>query len=329
MPTTGPDPGCLAAAGAWDGRPLETDRLRLRPPREEDIPQLVSLAGDWEVARYTAMIPHPYAEADARAFLESCARDRASGRGLDFALERREAPGLIGCVGAEIADRVATVGYWLGRSFWGQGLATEALRRVLRLLFAGTDVTEARAAVLPANPASCRVLEKAGLGFEGEETGEKGRCNGQPTRLYRITRDAWLRQQAEKPTLLVAAVALVDIDGRVLIAQRPEGKHLGGLWEFPGGKVKPEETPESALIRELDEELSIDVTESCLAPFTFASHAYDRFHLLMPLYLCRVWKGEVAPREGQRVKWVRPARLGDYPMPPADAPLVAMLRDWL
>ncbi|NKB19171.1 MAG: NUDIX domain-containing protein [Alphaproteobacteria bacterium] len=131
------------------------------------------------------------------------------------------------------------------------------------------------------------------------------------------------------PIILVVAVALVDIDGRVLIAQRPEGKSMAGLWEFPGGKVEPGEQPEAALIRELEEELGIDVTENCLAPFTFASHTYDDFHLLMPLYVCRVWDGTVTPKEGQILKWVRPLQLKEYPMPPADVPLVAMLRDLL
>lgn len=132
-----------------------------------------------------------------------------------------------------------------------------------------------------------------------------------------------------KPILLVVAAALVDIDGRVLIAERPEGRSMAGLWEFPGGKVADGETPEAALVRELKEELSIDVCDTCLAPFTFASHAYEKFHLLMPLYLCRKWEGEIAPREGQAVRWVRAARLADYPMPPADVPLIAMLYDLL
>src|SRR5215469_1681973 len=131
------------------------------------------------------------------------------------------------------------------------------------------------------------------------------------------------------PVVLVAAVALVDADGRVLLAQRPAGKSMAGLWEFPGGKVDAGEIPEAALIRELAEELGIDVTASCLAPFTFASHTYPKFHLLMPLYVCRKWSGIPAAREGQRLAWVRPARLGDYPMPPADAPLIGMLRDLL
>jgi 8-oxo-dGTP diphosphatase len=127
--------------------------------------------------------------------------------------------------------------------------------------------------------------------------------------------------------LLVAAVALVDADGRVLIAQRPEGKQLAGLWEFPGGKVEPGERPEETLIRELAEELGIVVKEACLAPLTFASHAYETFHLLMPLYICRRWDGFVEAREGQALKWVRPARLRDYPMPPADEPLIPALID--
>ena len=127
--------------------------------------------------------------------------------------------------------------------------------------------------------------------------------------------------------LLVAAVALMDADNRVLIAQRPAGKDMAGLWEFPGGKVEAGERPEETLIRELHEELGITVKEACLAPLTFASHAYDGFHLLMPLYICRRWDGFVQAREGQALKWVRPARLRDYPMPPADEPLIPALID--
>jgi 8-oxo-dGTP diphosphatase len=129
--------------------------------------------------------------------------------------------------------------------------------------------------------------------------------------------------------LTVVAVALVDADGRVLIAQRPAGKALAGLWEFPGGKLDPGERPEAALIRELDEELGIAVKEACLAPLTFASHAYPDFHLLMPLWVCRRWDGLVAPREGQALKWVRAGKLRDYPMPPADEPLIPPLIDLL
>ena len=130
-------------------------------------------------------------------------------------------------------------------------------------------------------------------------------------------------------TVLVSAVALIDGDGRVLLAQRPEGKSMAGLWEFPGGKVEPGETPERALIRELQEELGIDTWASCLAPLTFASHSYGSFHLLMPLFACRKWQGIPSSREGQALAWVRPGKLRDYPMPEADIPLIPILRDWL
>jgi 8-oxo-dGTP diphosphatase len=131
------------------------------------------------------------------------------------------------------------------------------------------------------------------------------------------------------PLLLVVAVALVDTDNRVLIAQRPQHKMLGGLWEFPGGKLHDGEPPEDALIRELDEELGITVEAACLAPLTFASHPYDEFHLLMPVYICRKWNGFVEAREAQALKWVRPRDLRNYPMPPADAPLIPPLIDLL
>lgn len=138
-----------------------------------------------------------------------------------------------------------------------------------------------------------------------------------------------IRLDANLPTILVAAIALIDIDGRILIAERPEGKSMAGLWEFPGGKVEAGELPEAALIRECHEELGIDISASCLAPFAFASHSYDDFHLLMPLYLCRKWEGWPEGREGQQLKWVRSKDMGQYDMPPADIPLVAMLRDFI
>jgi 8-oxo-dGTP diphosphatase len=137
------------------------------------------------------------------------------------------------------------------------------------------------------------------------------------------------RAPGAKPVVFVVAVALIDVDGRILLAQRPLGKKMAGLWEFPGGKVQTGETPEAALVRELREELDIDTRRSCLAPLTFASHGYDDFHLVMPLYLCRIWQGTPRPVEGQVLKWVRPYDLGNFEMPAADRPLVAMLQDFL
>ncbi|MET3856357.1 8-oxo-dGTP diphosphatase [Rhizobium sp. OAE497] len=138
-----------------------------------------------------------------------------------------------------------------------------------------------------------------------------------------------MMSDAGKKILLVAACALIDSDGRILLAQRPEGKSLAGLWEFPGGKVEPGETPEECLVRELEEELGIRTKVACLAPLTFASHSYDTFHLLMPLYVCRRYEGIPQSREGQALKWVKPMQLRDYPMPPADEPLIPMLQDLL
>lgn len=333
MPTTGPEPACLAAARRWAGAPLETARLHLRPPAENDAPAIVTQAGEWAVARYTAFIPHPYAETDARAFLAQAGERRRTGREILFAVERRGEPGLIGMVGATLADdgRTAELGYWLGRAHWGQGFGPEAIRRLVRLLVGTLGLARVTAGVMAENVPSMRALEKAGFSRAGEAVGSccQGRCAGQPTVTFALTAGDWRAAQARRPTVLVVAVALIDADGRVLLAQRPQGKSMAGLWEFPGGKVHAGETPEAALIRELDEELGLDIADSCLAPFTFASHAYEDFHLLMPLYVCRVWQGTPSAREGQTLKWVRPNDLRTYPMPPADEPLVAMLRDFL
>ena len=138
-----------------------------------------------------------------------------------------------------------------------------------------------------------------------------------------------MSEGSRRKILLVAACALIDADGRILLAQRPEGKSLAGLWEFPGGKVEPGETPEETLVRELEEELGIKTRIPCLAPLTFASHTYETFHLLMPLYVCRRFEGIATGREGQALKWVRPANLRDFPMPPADEPLIPFLQDLL
>ncbi len=329
MAATGPDPGCFDAAEGWNGQPLDTANLILRPPVAGDLPALVTLAGNPEVALTTAVVPHPYTEKDGRAFLALCARPFAETGVLTFAVERRIEAGLIGC--AAITDRgeAAEVGYWIGQPYWGRGYATEAVNALLRLALGNFSYRRVEAGIMVGNAASQRVLTKAGFVATTDHPGSRGRCAGVPVRDFVLDREAWRKARQARPNLLVAAVALVDADGRVLIARRPEDKPLPGLWEFPGGKVKADETPEAALVRELAEELGIDVGESCLAPVAFASHGYDRFHLLMPLYACRVWKGEIAAREGQALKWVRPSRLGDYPMPPADKPLIALLQDLL
>jgi 8-oxo-dGTP diphosphatase len=224
----------------------------------------------------------------------------------------------------------------VGRRFWGHGVATEAAGRLARWALANIDLDHLEAGVITDNPASAAVLRRIGFRQIGEGTDTfLARSGEHPVWRFEATRDDIfghaepVREDGSKPLLLVAACALIDADGRVLLARRPEGKKMAGLWEFPGGKLHPGETPEAALIRELKEELGIDVSAACLAPFTFASHEYERFHLLMPLYLCRRWKGMVTPRENQALAWVRPQKLADYPMPPADKPLIPLLRDFL
>ncbi len=319
--------------------PLLSERLRLRPVRPEDAPVLHRMINDWDVARMLGSVPFPYARADLEAWIARAADELAAGRGIHLAITGREEERVIGVVGlTREGPRTARLGYWVGRRYWGHGVATEATGRLLAYGFAHLGLDTITAYVADDNDASVRVLEKHGFRFTHEaEHDFVSRGGAFPVRWFRLTRADALRAAGlgagapgvARPIVLVSAVALIDSDGRVLLSRRPEGKALAGLWEFPGGKVGEGETPEAALIRELKEELDIDVSASCLAPFAFASHAYETFHLLMPLYLCRRWRGTPTPREGQDLAWVWPARLGDYPMPPADIPLVAQLRDFL
>lgn len=323
--------GCWSVGTVWRGHPLLTARLRLRPFNEADIPRLAAVLDDWDMVRHTANIPHPYTEDDARAFVRLMEERRQAGLGVALAMERSVDGRLIGAVGFGLdAGDGAELGYWVAREAWGQGYATEALRRLLRHLFADLALPKAWAAAHPDNAASRAVLAKAGLRPAGHRAvARPARGESVVMPLVELAAGQWCAAHAARPMLLVVAAALIDVDGRVLMASRPPGKMMAGLWEFPGGKVHDGETPETALVRELAEELGIDVGESCLAPLAFASHDYDTFHLLMPLYAVRQWQGAPVAREGQGLKWVRPSRLSQLPMPPADIPLVALLRDWV
>ena len=325
MPITGAE----SEARALDQPRLATERLLLRPLTLRDVPAIVALADAGEGALAPAAMPYPFTRETALGWIEDAADERVRGVGLTYGIERRLDTVLLGAVSLMIADREAgrgEIGFWIGKDFWNRGYATEAVRRLLDHAFGIVGLEEVVAVRLPDNEASLRVQKKLGLVDVEPEPGEDG---PDAVRLARVTRAAHLAPRAVDRLVLVVAVALVDADGRVLLAQRPAGKSLAGLWEFPGGKLDQGETPEAALIRELKEELGIDVSASCLAPFTFASYGYAGFHLLMPLYVCRKWQGAIVPKEGQRLAWVRPEKLGDYPMPPADTPLIAMLRDLL
>ncbi len=332
--------------------PLQTERLQLRPFEPADAVELHRLVNDWAVVRMLSTLPFPYPRTLADEWIASTARDLDAGTGYALAITGREGvtETLVGCVSVRFEKpRLATMGYWVGRRFWGHGVASEAAGRMARWALANLDVDAIEADVAIDNLSSAAVLRR--IGFREAGTGRKRflvRGGEHAVIRFAATRDDLFGDLprgaatvgpehpappkpagGSKPLVLVAAAALIDTDGRVLLARRPEGKSMAGLWEFPGGKLNPGELPEAALTRELKEELGIDVAESCLAAFAFASHAYEKFHLLMPLYLCRRWKGTPAGREGQALVWVRPDKLRDYAVPPADKPLIALLRDFL
>jgi 8-oxo-dGTP diphosphatase len=325
--------------------PLETERFLLRPLRATDAAELHRLVNDWEVAKTLSRVPFPYPRDLADEWIASTAERILDGEAYHLAIARRADDVLVGCVGLtrDREDRSAELGYWVGRRHWGQGIAPEVAGRLARWALANLDLDRIVASALLDNARSAAVLKRIGFRETGQGAQDfLSRGKAMPVRLFEAGRADMISTAAPAATppapalpeggkriLLVAAIGLIDPDGRVLLARRPEGKPLAGLWEFPGGKVQPGETPEAALIREVKEELGIDVTEACLAPFAFASHGYETFHLLMPLFLCRRWDGTVTPMEGQALAWVRPQKLADYAMPPADVPLVALLRDFL
>jgi 8-oxo-dGTP diphosphatase len=321
---------------------LTTERLVLRPLTPDDAEQLHRLLNDWEVCRMLQTVPFPYPRLLADQWIADSVTQRQDGTAYHFAITGTETGQevLVGAVGLKLTpgQRRATLGYWVGRRFWGHGVAREAAGRVVRWALANLDLDRVDAVVATDNPASARVLAAAGFRETGTGREEFLSRGGSTQPVWRFTAsrgdvsavpDPPSPPSGGVPLLLVAACVLIDGAGRVLIARRPEGRAMAGLWEFPGGKLEPGESPEGALARELREELGIDVSRACLAPFVFASHAYDRFHLLMPLFLCRRWQGTPVPHEGQTIRWVTPDALADYPFLPADRPLLPMLRDLL
>jgi 8-oxo-dGTP diphosphatase len=327
-------PEIAPPAEAERGPALRTTRLLLRPLMAEDAAVFHRLINDWEICRRLPDAPFPYPAQLAADWIEAAAHDRDARRAEQFALVEAASGALIGVAGLRLAkgQKTAELGYWLGRAYWGQGYGLEAARRLVDWGFAALPISQIAAMVAADNDVSVAVLNRLGFAQSGKGVKEFSCRPGQkmPVKHFTLARDVPVAA-AEIPgrVTLVVAVALIDAQGRVLLARRPEGKKMAGLWEFPGGKMEKGETPEAALARELHEELGIETSPRDFAPFVFASHAYDSFHLLMPVFLCRRWKGEPVAREGQKLAWVAPADLVEYPMPPADRPLIPMLRDFL
>jgi 8-oxo-dGTP diphosphatase len=316
------------------GPALRTTRLLLRPLAAADAPAFHRLINDWEICRRLPDAPFPYPAQLATDWIEAAEHDRAAKRAEQFALVEAASGTLIGVAGLRMpkGQKTAELGYWLGRAHWNQGFALEAARRLVDWAFAALPIGQLTATVAADNDVSVALLHRLGFVQSGKGAKEFSCRPGQkmPVKHFALARDVPdAAGAATGRVVLVVAVALIDAQSRVLLARRPEGKKMAGLWEFPGGKMEQGETPEAALARELREELGIEVLPRDLAPFVFASHAYDGFHLLMPVFLCRRWKGEPHAREGQKLAWVAPADLVEYPMPPADRPLIPMLRDFL
>jgi 8-oxo-dGTP diphosphatase len=307
--------------------PLVTDRLILRCFEEKDTRALVHLLKDKQISEMTARIPYPYTLEDAKSWIEKSLGGIQRGKSVNLAIIRRKDQVFLGGIGLE-----DEIGYWLGVDYWGQGFMTEAVKALLHFAFVTLKLEKIIGSAKEINIASRKIFEHMGF----RETGGKP-CSSRalegtlPAITYELTSHEFLSAfyAIKRPVVLVVAAALVNHEGKLLLTSRPPGKKLEGVWELPGGKLEVNETPEHALVRELKEELHIDVAAEDLEPLTFASYAYETFHLIMPLYLCRKWKGTPYGAEGQQLAWVRYHDLVNYPFPPPDIMLTNRLADAL
>jgi 8-oxo-dGTP diphosphatase len=296
--------------------PLATDRLTLRPLEEKDAVPLAALANDTRIAERLARLPHPYTLRDAHQFIAYAQEGIRKGTHVNLAIIRRVDQTFLGVVGLE-----AEVGFWLGVEFWGQGFGKEAIKAFTHFAFFTLQQEKLKGCALENNLGSRRIFE--GLGFA--QTGAKESISvayegTKPAVIYALSRKDFITRYnaIKRPLVWVVAAALINEKGEMLITERPEGKSLAGVWELPGGKMEPGETPEQALIRELKEELHIDVSEEDLEPLSFASYRYETFHMILPIYFCQRWKGNLHGAEGQKLAWVTYADLAHFPLPPAD-----------
>lgn len=296
--------------------PIATERLTLRPLEEEDAVPMTALANDIRVAERLARLPHPYTLQDAHKYIDFTQEGIKKGTHVCLAVVRRKDNAFMGVVGLE-----GEVGYWLGFKFWGQGYGKEAMKVLIQFGFFALQQEQLKARVRQDNTASRRIFE--GLGFKNVgqvECSSLGYEGTKPAVMYALSRKEFLDHYnaISRPLVWVSAAALINEKGELLMAERPEGGNMAGVWELPGGKMEAGETPEQTLIRELKEELHIDVKEEDCEPLGFTSYRYDTFHLIMPFYLCRQWEGIPHGAEGQRLAWITYADLAHLPLPPAD-----------
>lgn len=314
--------------------PLATERLLLRPIKHEDAPEIAQLLNNKRVSQTTAAIPYPYSLDDANSFISSKVQDMRERKPVLILsiLDRVLSAGkLLGVIGYE-SD---TIGYWLGEPYWGKGLMKEAVKSVIHFLFGPCcNIPWFEISTLPSNLGSVKIIE--GLGCTPIFQKETYSISLQQTltaQFYKLTRDEyWAQYEAPHvssvPIVWVSAAALLK-DGKLLITERPQGKSMAGLWELPGGKIEQGEIPERAIVRELQEELGITVYPHDLKPLSFASYRYEKFHLVMPLYILTHWEGELHGKEGQLLAWIQYQDLIHYPTPAADITLFHSLFDAL
>lgn len=296
--------------------PIATERLTLRPLQKRDEVLMSHLLNDKDITERLQRVPHPYALQDAETFIAYAHRSMAEGNCVILAIVRRSDQQFMGIISSE-----GELGLWLGKPYWGQGYGAEAMGALVHFCFHVLKQKELKASAFKTNTASRRIFEK--LRFREVGTKEASSRAFEGTReavCYAFScHDFITRYHAVKrPLVWVVAAVLINEKGEMLISERPQGKALPGVWELPGGKMEPGETPEISLIRELQEELGIQVREEDLEPLTFASYRYDTFHMIMPLYLCHKWEGAPHGVEGQNLRWVTYADLATTPLPAAD-----------
>ncbi|MDI2112311.1 bifunctional GNAT family N-acetyltransferase/(deoxy)nucleoside triphosphate pyrophosphohydrolase [Commensalibacter nepenthis] len=322
--------------------PLHIDHYTLRIIQAEDIHSIHSLINDWNVVRMLSQVPFPYPKPLLEQWIDLVSKETETGKSYHFTMIDNTNQKIVGCIGLRVdgKDQIGKIGYWIGHKYWGQQIASKALQRVSTWALANLNINYIRATAADDNLASIAVLKKCGYQPFGQGK-EKflARATEQPVSYFLLQREdicpsqtaasITLSSSTPKKILLVVAAALIDTEGRLLLARRPEGKSMAGMWEFPGGKVEPGETPEAALVRELKEEINVDVSQSCLAPFTFASFEYTDFHLLMPLYVCHKWNNVPEPQENQQLAWVSAEELDHYLVMEADKPFIPLLKDLL